>query len=143
MANSWLRLWHELPNDPKWRTIAHVSGQPIPSVISVYLHLLVSASQNEPRGTIDVIPEDIASSLDIETDSVTRIMDAMQNRVLDVDRITGWKKRQPDREDSSKERTKNWRDRNLRHNASPKSCDDLSVSVTQCDDYSPFKSKES
>ena len=25
MANSWLRLWHDMPNDPKWRTIARKS----------------------------------------------------------------------------------------------------------------------
>ncbi|ENW8560590.1 hypothetical protein ACR6SH_005434, partial [Escherichia coli] len=25
MANAWLRLWHDMPNDPKWRTIARVS----------------------------------------------------------------------------------------------------------------------
>ncbi|ENT9428360.1 hypothetical protein QSD88_RS19685, partial [Escherichia coli] len=24
MANAWLRLWHDMPNDPKWRTIARV-----------------------------------------------------------------------------------------------------------------------
>lgn len=140
MANSWLRLWHELPNDPKWRTIAHVSGQPIPSVISVYLHLLVSASQNEPRGTIDVIPEDIASSLDIETESVTRIIDAMQDRVLDGALITGWNKRQPEREDNSKDRVKNWR---KRHTASVTQSNASSVSVTQSNDYSPFKTTES
>ncbi|EOP2197647.1 hypothetical protein QSF09_003200, partial [Escherichia coli] len=26
MANAWLRLWHDMPNDPKWRTISRVSG---------------------------------------------------------------------------------------------------------------------
>lgn len=78
MANQWLRLWHELPNDPKWRTIARASGEPIPSVIAVYLHLIVSASMNVTRGTINVIPEDIASALDIGTDSVTHIMDAIR-----------------------------------------------------------------
>ena len=26
MANAWLRLWHDMPNDPKWRTIARVTG---------------------------------------------------------------------------------------------------------------------
>jgi hypothetical protein len=135
MANQWLRLWHELPNDPKWRTIARASGEPIPSVIAVYLHLIVSASMNVTRGTINVIPEDIASALDIGTDSVTHIMDAMQDRVLDVDRITGWKNRQPEREDNSTGRTKNWR---LRHNESQPSQNASSASVTQCDDYSPF-----
>ncbi len=43
MANAWLRLWHDMPNDPKWRTIARVSGQPIATVMAVYIHLLVSA----------------------------------------------------------------------------------------------------
>ncbi|MBB8262398.1 hypothetical protein HEK80_025665, partial [Escherichia coli] len=46
MANAWLRLWHDMPNDPKWRTIARVSGQPIATVMAVYIHLLVSASRN-------------------------------------------------------------------------------------------------
>ncbi|MGC6733048.1 hypothetical protein ACP0F4_25645, partial [Escherichia coli] len=22
MDNAWLRLWHDMPNDPKWRTIS-------------------------------------------------------------------------------------------------------------------------
>ncbi|WP_252356698.1 hypothetical protein, partial [Escherichia coli] len=26
MANAWLRLWHDMPNDPRLRTIARVSG---------------------------------------------------------------------------------------------------------------------
>lgn len=128
MANSWLRLWHELPNDPKWRTIAHISGQPIPSVISVYIHLLVSASQNEPRGKIDANPEDLASALGIETESVMKIMEAMQDRVLDGNRIKGWSKRQPDREDNSSERTRNWRER---HVTNVTQRDAESVSVTQ------------
>ncbi|HHX9950424.1 TPA: hypothetical protein ACVTIP_002809 [Salmonella enterica] len=44
MANSWLRLWHDMPNDPKWRTIARKSSQRIGDVISVYLHVLVNVS---------------------------------------------------------------------------------------------------
>ena len=128
MANSWLRLWHELPNDPKWRTIAHISGQPIPSVMSVYIHLLVSASQNEPRGKIDANPEDLASALGIETESVMKIMEAMQDRVLDGNRIKGWSKRQPAREDNSSERTRNWRER---HVTNVTQRDAESVSVTQ------------
>ncbi|WP_252355071.1 hypothetical protein, partial [Escherichia coli] len=30
MANAWLRLWHDMPNDPKWRTQNRVAGQPNP-----------------------------------------------------------------------------------------------------------------
>lgn len=46
MANSWLRLWHDMPNDPKWRTIARKSNQRISDVIAVYLHVLVNASES-------------------------------------------------------------------------------------------------
>lgn len=119
MANSWLRLWHELPNDPKWRVIARSSGQPIPSVISVYLHLLVSASQNEKRGVTQYNAEDIAASLDLETKSVEAIVESMQGRVLDESRITGWEKRQPIREDFSTERVKKWRERNVTQRNAP------------------------
>ncbi len=59
MANAWLRLWHDMPNDPKWRTIARVSGQPIATVMAVYIHLLVSASRNVTRGHIGVTTEDL------------------------------------------------------------------------------------
>lgn len=137
MANSWLRLWHELPNDPKWRTIARISKQPTASVIAVYIHLLVGASQSSKRGTVAPNTEDLSSALDLSIDSVQGILDAMQGRVLDGENITGWDKRQPEREDSSSKRTKEWR---VRHNASQASRDDLSVSVTRpSNQYSPFE----
>lgn len=43
---AWLRLWHDMPNDPKFRTIARISGQRIGDVIAVFLHVLVDASAN-------------------------------------------------------------------------------------------------
>lgn len=112
MKNSWLRLWHELPNDPKWRTIAKVSGQPISVVIAVYIHLLVDASTNTERGRThaNATNEDIASALDIGTTEVHSVIAAMQNRVLNDDWIIGWEKRQPEREDGSAERAKAWRE---------------------------------
>ncbi|MBN6372926.1 phage replisome organizer, partial [Escherichia coli] len=45
MANAWLRLWHDMPNDPKWRTIARVSGQQIATGMAVDIHLLGSTSR--------------------------------------------------------------------------------------------------
>lgn len=111
MANSWLRLWHDMPNDPKWRTIARASKQAIPSVIAVYLHLLVNASNATERGrTQNVCSEDVASALDLECEQVDAIIDAMQGRVLDGDRVAGWSKRQVDREDGSAARAKAWRE---------------------------------
>lgn len=101
MANSWLRLWHDMPNDPKWRTIAKISGQSIALVQAVYLQLLVSASQNpeidETGVTLHVVTvtnEDIASALDVTVGNVDCVTDAMQGRVLNGKTISGWDKRQ-------------------------------------------------
>lgn len=105
----WLRLWHDMPNDPKWRTIARASGQPIALVLSTYLHLLVDASRgvsacheesrSVTRGVTDVTDEDIASALDVSDDAIRAIREAMQGRVLDGNKLTGWDRRQPKRED--------------------------------------------
>lgn len=110
-SNPWLRLWVDMPNDPKWRTIARVSKQPISTVLAVYLHILVSASNANERGrTQDVCSEDVASALDVDTEQVDAIMAAMQGRVLDGDVVSGWAKRQPGREDGSAERAKAYRE---------------------------------
>lgn len=133
MANSWLRLWHDMPNDPKWRTIAKKSGQAIGNVIAVYLHVLVNASANDEtqsnagvtqsnagvmqsnagqRGvTHNLDPEDVASSLDLEVEQVLCILSAMQGKVLDGPKVTGWAKRQPKREDDSAARVKAFREK--------------------------------
>ena len=133
MANSWLRLWHDMPNDPKWRTIARRSGQSIGNVMAVYLHILVNASSvNETkdangvtRGNAGVThgnankrgvlknfcADDVASSLDLEPEQVELIISAMQGKVLDGDTVLGWNKRQPKREDDSTLRVKACRER--------------------------------
>lgn len=111
MSTPWLRLWVDMPNDPKWRTIARASKQSISSVIAVYLHILVNASNADERGrTQNLCNEDIASALDLECEQVDLIYDAMQGRVMDGDRVKGWEKRQPLREDGSAERAKKWRE---------------------------------
>jgi hypothetical protein len=107
----WLRLWSDMPNDPKWRTISKSSKQSIASVMAVYLHIIVSASNATERGrTHDVCNEDVASALDLECEQVDAIVNAMQGRVLDGDHVSGWDKRQPSREDGSAERSKAWRE---------------------------------
>lgn len=111
MANSWLRLWHDMPNDPKWRTIARAAKQPITNVISVYVHMLVCASNATERGrTQGWNDEDVASALDINLEDVVAIRGAMQGRVMEDDYLTGWEKRQPKKEDNSAGRAKEWRD---------------------------------
>ena len=111
MANMlWLRLYHEMPNDPKWRVIARKSGRSIAEVQAVFLQILVSASVNGDRGCASINDEDIAASLDIEPEDVSCIREAMQGRVLDGEEVTGWGKRNPLREDDSAERVRKHRD---------------------------------
>jgi len=100
MSNSWLRLWHDMPNDPKWRTIARISGQPISLVQSIYVHLLVDASRNVTRGHVTVTAEDLASALDVTEEQIESVLSAMQGRVIDGEMLSGWDKRQPKREDA-------------------------------------------
>jgi len=114
----WLRLWHDMPNDPKWRTIARQSGQAISLVQAVYIHLLVDASKNETRGNADVTIEDLASALDADEDQIGSILEAMQGRVLDGRSITGWKKRQTKRNDDSKERVRRYREKKAKESGS-------------------------
>ena len=105
MANQWLRLWHEMPNDPKWRTVARVSKQPISLVLAVFLHLMVDASRNVTRGHATVTQEDLASAVDCDEEQIQAILGAMQGRVLDGMTLLGWDKRQPKREDSGDQAT--------------------------------------
>lgn len=104
-AMEWFRLWHDMPNDPKWRTVARLSDQPIALVISVALHLMVDASRNVTRGHVTVTAEDIASALDVTEPDIEAIFTAMQGRILHGDSLTGWEKRQPKREDAGNPET--------------------------------------
>jgi len=112
MANPWFRVWTDMINDPKWRTIARISEQKIGDVIAVYMHMLTCASNATERGrTESWNDEDVATALDIKTDQVISIREAMQGRVLDGSYLLGWEKRQPIREDGSAERGKAYRER--------------------------------
>jgi hypothetical protein len=103
-----------MPNDPKWRTIARAAKQTIPLVLAVYVHLLTIASGAVDRGTlVNVNSEDLASALDVDCASVDAVLEAMQGRVLDSDKLTGWEKRQVNREDSSTERMKRFREKKV------------------------------
>lgn len=100
MANEWLRLWHDTPNDPKFKTIARVSNQPISLVLAVFMHLLVDASRNVTRGVTSVTSEDLASALDVTEEQIDAIRAAMNGRVLSGNTLTGWDSRQVKKEDA-------------------------------------------
>lgn len=108
----WVRLWHDMPTDPKWRVIARRAGAAISEVISTYAFVMINASANatERGRTHNLFADDIAAALDIDEDVVAAILSAMQGKVLDGDRLTGWEKRQPKREDNSASRAKKWRE---------------------------------
>jgi hypothetical protein len=100
----WVRLWHDMPTDPKWRTIARKSKQRVGDVIAVFNFLMVNASGNATeRGKVTGFDcEDVATALDLDETDVEAILDAMRGKVLDdSDCLTGWEKRQPKREDST------------------------------------------
>jgi len=109
----WLRLWHDLPTDPKFRSIAKLSNQHLTAVLALYQFLLVDASKNTmSRGVTLCHNDDIASALDLEIEQVEAIKKAMQNKVLDGNKLTGWEKRQPKKEDEkASERKRRQRER--------------------------------
>jgi len=112
----WVRLWQDMPTDPKWRVIARKSDQPVTAVISVFAMMLVNASANAgERGILaGWVNEDVAAALDIGEADVAAIFEAMQGKVLDGYRLTGWERRQPSREDDSLMRVRRHREKKKR-----------------------------
>lgn len=117
---SWVRLWNDMPTDPKWRVVARKSGRPLSEVIAVFAFMLLNAGANASernehdteRGVLkNWSDEDVAAALDVEPANVAAIREAMQGKTLEGDKLTGWEKRQPKREDGSAERAKQWRER--------------------------------
>ena len=130
MAMDWVRWYHGTAADPKWRLVARKSGQRLTDVIAVWAMVLEAASEASERGTLEGFdPEVVAAALDLEPEAVDAILDAMQGRVLDGDRLSAWDKRNPKREDNSAERVRRYRERKRREQqAETQSKDD----VTQC-----------
>lgn len=109
----WVRFYHDTPTDPKWRVIAKRASARIGDVIAVWSFVLVNASANaNERGrTHNLVHEDIAAALDLETDYVTAIMTAMEGKTIINGKLTGWEKRNPIKDDGAAERAKRWRER--------------------------------
>jgi len=113
MSIEWCRLWHDMPTDPKFRAVAKRAGRPTAEVLAIFASMMANASANEDeRGTLrNWSHEDMAVALDIEPDHAEAIYAAMQGKLLDGDRLTGWERRQPKREDSSAERVRAFREK--------------------------------
>ena len=110
--SQWVRLWEDMPDDPKWRVVAKRSERPLHQVIAVFTRMLVNASKATARGSLEGwSDEDEAMALDMDEASVRAIREAMQGKVLAGETLTGWEKRQPKREDNSTDRVKAFRER--------------------------------
>ena len=108
----WVRLWDDMPNDPKWRVTARHAQCPVSQVLAVFNHMLINASASDVPGTLSNWNDEVvAIAIDAQTEDVTAIRRAMNGLVLDGERLRGWEKRQPKREDSSSSRTAEWRER--------------------------------
>lgn len=105
MANQWFRLWHDMVTDPKFGTVARVSGEHITLVLSVALHLMTDASRNVTRGHVTVTGEDLATALNVTDEQIDRVLAAMEGRLINDGYLSGWEKRQPKREDFGDEQT--------------------------------------
>lgn len=125
--SGWIRLWRDMPTDPKFRVVSKRSGRPLAEVIAVFTLMLTSADESGCMS--DWCHEDAAAAIDTETEHVASVYDAMQGKVLDGDQLTGWNKRQPKREDDSRERVRDHRERKKANgNASVEACN---ADVTQ------------
>lgn len=101
----WLRLYHDTPNDPKWRLVAVRSGQPVGNVLAVWMQMLVCASEAEQRGILEGWDDEIvAAMLGYPPSAVTAIRAGMQGLVLSGYELTGWDKRQREGSDDAAER---------------------------------------
>jgi hypothetical protein len=92
----WYRAYHGMPQDAKLKVVAHRTKQPMASVVAVWVHLLDMASQNNPRGNVVIDAELIAVMQNLETDDVTKIINAFyeKNLLTPENRLTNWDKRQ-------------------------------------------------
>lgn len=126
---TWCRLWHDMPTDPKFRVVAKRAGRPTAEVLAIFTAMLANASANEEeRGTLrGWCHEDIAAALDMETEHAEAIYAAMQGKLLDGDKLTGWERRQPkrEREDNSGPRVQAYRERQKNVTPCNASADDV------------------
>ena len=109
----WFRMYNETALDPKFRYIAAQTGVSPVIVIGAWTAMLCHASAQPPaeRGTLKGWDARImAFDLGIEPAVLMRIQAAMEGLLLDRDKVLAWDRRQFE-SDTSRERTKAWRDR--------------------------------
>lgn len=110
MSMEWYRAYHNMPHDPKLQVVAKRCSQPMAFVVAVWVCILDAASQHDPRGMIEIDPEEVAVIQGIELEAVEAILDALKSKNLidDEGAVVNWHKRQ---HTTSTERMKKHRDK--------------------------------
>jgi hypothetical protein len=109
----WFRWHNGTASDPKWRAVARKAGAPVADVLAVWAMLCENANQSPERGTLHGWDaEDAAAALDLDAEVVERIVGAMNGKVIERARLTGWEKRNPPSE-SSAERVRRHREKKV------------------------------
>ena len=125
---NWLRWYCGSVADPKFAIVARRAKTTRANVVATWAYLLEIASQANERGNVTQCDAEAASvTLDIETSLIKAIFDAMRNKgLIENEHLPAWGKRQPKREDDSRERTRLYRAKKT----PVTQCD---APVTQCD----------
>jgi hypothetical protein len=125
MTNQWFRSWHGALTDLKWLGIARKAGVAPGIVAALVWALLDRASQASERGSIAGYDADgLACFMGCEAEQVEQVVTLMHEKGILLDgAFTGWDKHQPKREDDSKQRVRDLRERNKMQSNDP---------VTQC-----------
>jgi hypothetical protein len=102
--SQWVRLWEDMPDDPKWLVVRHrasqsVTGVTVGHIIAVFTKMMTTADSHGKL--VNWCDEDVAVRLEFQPEQVCAIREAMQGKVLDGNYLKGWEKRQPKREDNS------------------------------------------
>lgn len=111
MSLPWLRLYCETPLDPKLRLVARESGQPIATVLAVWVVMLCHAGSRagDERGSLAGWVDGLASVvLELPTQVISSVRSAMEGLLIHEGRIIAWHKRQGE---TSTARVRAWRDR--------------------------------
>lgn len=116
MSMEWYRAYHNMPHDPKLQVVAKRCSQPMAFVVAVWVCILDAASQHDPRGVIEIDPEEVAVIQGIELEAVEAILDALKSKNLidDEGTVVNWHKRQ---HTTSTERMKKHRDKKKRESS--------------------------
>lgn len=92
----WYRAYHGMPSDSKLQVVARRTKQPMAHVVAVWVSILDTASQADPRGMVKLDPEELAVIQDIEFEAAEAIIQGFRDKgMIDENNVlTAWAKRQ-------------------------------------------------